>query len=98
MIRYIKIALAAFASLFCLFYALQNIANLGSAEWFVGAMTAMEGHEAYPNTFAFAIKSPKSGDSSLKSGPSIITLMLGQSTELSPDFPQRSCPRISRIK
>ena len=58
MIRYLKIALAAFASLFCLFYALQNIANLGSAEWFVGAMTAMEGHEAYPNTFAFAIKSP----------------------------------------
>jgi len=56
--RYIKIVLAAFASLFCLFYALQNIVNLGSAEWFVGAMTAMEGHEAYPNTFAFAVKSP----------------------------------------
>ncbi|MGI9220207.1 MAG: DUF2165 family protein [Woeseiaceae bacterium] len=56
--RYIKIGLAAFASLFCLFYALQNLANLGAAEWFVGTMTAMEGHEAYPNTFAFAIKSP----------------------------------------
>ena len=56
--RYIKIALAAFAALFCLFYAIQNIANLGAAEWFVGTMTAMEGHEAYPNTFAFAIKSP----------------------------------------
>ena len=56
--RYIKIALAAFASLFCLFYAIQNMANLGAAEWFVGTMTAMEGHQAYPNTFAFAVKSP----------------------------------------
>ena len=56
--RYIKIALAAFASLFCLFYAIQNIANLGPAEWFVGTMSAMEGHEAYPNTFAFAVSSP----------------------------------------
>ncbi|MDH3337221.1 MAG: DUF2165 domain-containing protein [Gammaproteobacteria bacterium] len=56
--RYIKIVLAAFASLFCLFYAIQNIANLGPAEWFVGTMTAMEGHEAYPNSFAFAVKSP----------------------------------------
>lgn len=56
--RYIKIGLAAFASLFCLFYAIQNVVNLGAAEWFVGTMTAMEGHEAYPNTFAFAIKSP----------------------------------------
>jgi predicted small integral membrane protein len=56
--RYIKIALAIFASLFCLFYAIQNMVNLGSAEWFVGTMTAMEGHEAYPNTFAFAISSP----------------------------------------
>jgi predicted small integral membrane protein len=56
--RTIKIALAAFASLFCLFYALQNIFNLGAAEWFVGAMTAMEGHEAYPKTFGFAVTSP----------------------------------------
>ena len=56
--RHIKIVLAAFASLFCLFYALQNIVNLGAAEWFVGSMTAMEGHEAYPNSIAFAIKSP----------------------------------------
>ena len=56
--RYVKIALAAFASLFCLFYAIQNMANLGPAEWFVGTMTGMEGHEAYPNTFAFAVNSP----------------------------------------
>ena len=58
MSRYTKIGLAAFSSLFCLFYALQNMANLEAAEWFVGTMTALEGHEAYPNTFAFAIKSP----------------------------------------
>lgn len=58
MLRYIKIALAAFAALFCVFYALQNIVNLGPAEWFVGAMSGMEGHEAYPNTFAFAVSSP----------------------------------------
>ena len=51
--RYIKIALAAFASLFCLFYAIQNIVNLGPATWFVGTMAGMEGHEAYPNTFGF---------------------------------------------
>ena len=56
--RYMKIALAAFAALFCLFYAFQNIANPGPAEWFVGTMTAMEGHEAYPNTFGFAVNSP----------------------------------------
>lgn len=56
--RYIKIALATFAALFCLFYAIQNIMNLGSAEWFVGTMTAMEGHEAYPDSFAFAVTSP----------------------------------------
>ena len=58
MVRYLKIALAVFASLFCLFYAIQNIANLGAAEWFVGTMTAMEDHQAYPKTFAFSVTSP----------------------------------------
>lgn len=58
MIRYVKIALAAFAALFCIFYAIQNIANLGPAEWFVGTMSGMEGHAAYPNTFGFAVSSP----------------------------------------
>ena len=56
--RYIKIALAAFASLFCLFYAIQNMVNLGPATWFVGTMAGREGHEAYPNTFGFAVTSP----------------------------------------
>ena len=58
MIRYMKIALVIFASLFCLFYAIQNILNLGPAEGFVGTMTRMEGHEVYQHTFAFAVKSP----------------------------------------
>ena len=48
--RCIKIALAAYVSMFYLFYAIQNMANLGAAEWFVGTMTSMEGHVAYPNT------------------------------------------------
>ena len=56
--RYIKIGLAAFAALFCLFYAIQNMANLGPAEWFVGTMSSMQGHEAYPNSFGFAVTSP----------------------------------------
>jgi predicted small integral membrane protein len=56
--RFIKIALAAFAALFCVFYAIQNMANLGPAEWFVGTMSGMEGHEAYPDTFGFAVSSP----------------------------------------
>lgn len=58
MMRYLKIALAAFAALFCIFYALQNMANLGPAEWFVGSMSGMEGHEAYPDSFGFAVTSP----------------------------------------
>lgn len=58
MIRWLKIGLAAFAALFCIFYAAQNMANLGPAEWFVGTMSGMEGHEAYPNTFGFAVSSP----------------------------------------
>ena len=53
--RYIKIALAASASLFCLFYAIQNMANLGAAEWFVGTMTAMLSSTTFAFTaFAFA--------------------------------------------
>lgn len=58
MIRSIKIVLAVFAALFCLFYSFQNMVNLGPAEWFVGTMSGMEGHEAYPKTFGFAVTSP----------------------------------------
>ena len=58
MIRYIKIALAASVSLFCLMYALQNVVNLEAANWFVAYTTGMEGHEKYPSHFGPAISAP----------------------------------------
>ena len=57
MIRYIKILMAASVSLFCLIYALQNLANLDAAGWFVSYTTSMEGHEAYPSHFGPAVTS-----------------------------------------
>jgi len=56
--RLLKIALAASASVFCLFYAIQNLVNLDPAFGFVQLMVGMEGHEAYPNHFGPAIHSP----------------------------------------
>jgi len=58
MIRYIKIAMIASVSVFCLAYALQNIVNLAAAEWFVAYTTSMEGHDKYPSHFGPAITSP----------------------------------------
>ncbi len=58
MIRLIKAALAAFASLFCLFYALQNIANLQAAFGFVAYVGSMADHLAYPNAFGPAVTNP----------------------------------------
>jgi len=58
MIRYIKIAMAASVSLFCLMYALQNIVNLDAANWFVSYTTSMEGHDKYPAHFGPAVTSP----------------------------------------
>lgn len=58
MIRLIKIGLAAFASLFCLFYALQNIVNLQSAFGFVAYIGSMADHPAYPQAFGPAVTSP----------------------------------------
>lgn len=58
MIRYIKIAMIASVSIFCLAYALQNIVNLESAHWFVSYTTSMEGHEKYASHFGPAITSP----------------------------------------
>ena len=58
MIRLIKISLAAFASLFCLFYALQNIANLQAAFGFVAYIGSMADHPAYPQSFGPAVTSP----------------------------------------
>ena len=58
LIRYLKIDLALFIALFCLFYATQNLFNLQSAHWFVSTTLAMEGHELYPGHFGPTINSP----------------------------------------
>lgn len=58
LMRYLKIILALFIALFCLFYATQNLFNLKSAHWFVSTTLAMEGHELYPGHFGPAIRSP----------------------------------------
>ncbi|RUO20283.1 DUF2165 domain-containing protein [Aliidiomarina haloalkalitolerans] len=56
-LRTIKILLVAAIGFMCLFYALQNIANLDAAHGFVAAVFSNAGHEIYPNTFFFAIES-----------------------------------------
>ncbi len=56
--RFIKIFLAIFVALFCLFYATQNVWNLSAGHWFVGHMASMEGHEAYPAHFGPPVTSP----------------------------------------
>ena len=58
MIRYIKIALVASVSVFCLSYALQNVVNLEAAHWFVSYTTSMEGHEKYASHFGPAVTAP----------------------------------------
>ena len=58
MIRTFKIALAVFIALFCLTYAAQNLMNLQAAHGFVGLMTSMADHVAYPNHIGPPIKSP----------------------------------------
>jgi predicted small integral membrane protein len=57
LIRYLKIDLAIFIALFCLFYATQNIFNLEAAYGFVALMLSMDGHVAYPNHFGPAVTS-----------------------------------------
>lgn len=51
MIRLIKIGIAVFVALFCLFYAIQNLVNLEAAHSFVALMAGMGDHVAYPNHF-----------------------------------------------
>jgi predicted small integral membrane protein len=58
MIRLIKTGIAVCVSLFCLFYAAQNLMNLQAAHGFVGLMASMADHVAYPNHFGPAITSP----------------------------------------
>ncbi|MGQ4275567.1 DUF2165 family protein [Pseudidiomarina sp. E22-M8] len=54
-LRWIKVLLVLSMGLMCLFYALQNMANLDPVYYFVGSVLTMADHEYYPNTFAFAI-------------------------------------------
>jgi predicted small integral membrane protein len=58
MTRYIKIALVASVSVFCLSYALQNVVNLEAAHWFVSYTTSMEDHEKYASHFGPAVTAP----------------------------------------
>jgi predicted small integral membrane protein len=58
MMRLIKIILAAFVALFCVFYAVQNIVNLQAAHGFVAYVASMADHTAYPAHFGPAITAP----------------------------------------
>lgn len=58
MMRLIKILLAAFVAIFCIFYAVQNIVNLQAAHGFVAYVASMADHNAYPAHFGPAITSP----------------------------------------
>ncbi len=58
MMRIIKILLAAFVALFCVFYAVQNIVNLQAAHGFVAYVASMADHTAYPSHFGPPITAP----------------------------------------
>lgn len=58
MIRVLKSVLLAFVAVFCLVYAAQNLANLEAGHGFVSAMTAMEGHAAYPARIGPSVTAP----------------------------------------
>ncbi|RUO34258.1 DUF2165 family protein [Aliidiomarina sanyensis] len=57
-LRTIKILLALFIGLLCVFYAAQNVVNLAEAHFFMGYVLGLSDHQAYPNTFAFGISNP----------------------------------------
>ncbi len=60
-IRYLKIMFAVIASMMCLIYVLQNLANTGPVhQYFMYVMSGAD-HQAYPETFAFHITSPTLG-------------------------------------
>ena len=58
MMRFIKMLLAAFVALFCVFYALQNIVNLQAAHGFVVYVVGMADHAAYSSHFGPSIIAP----------------------------------------
>jgi predicted small integral membrane protein len=56
--RLVKILLAVFVALFCVFYAVQNIVNLQAGHGFVAYVASMSGHEAYPAHFGPPVTVP----------------------------------------
>ncbi|WP_258240597.1 DUF2165 domain-containing protein [Pseudidiomarina homiensis] len=57
-LKWLKILLTGSLGLLCLFYALQNIANLDAVYSVMAAVMGMENHNYYPTTFAFTISQP----------------------------------------
>ena len=56
--RLIKVLLGGFVALFCLFYALQNIANLQAGYGFVAYVASMADHVPYPDHFGPPVTMP----------------------------------------
>lgn len=57
-IRYIKIVLVVCASLLCLAYAAQNVANINEAFAAMAYVMGMHDHGVYPASFLPAVQSP----------------------------------------
>jgi len=57
-IRYLKFVFVAFVSLLCLFYAAQNVINLGACyQTFAYVLGALD-HQVYPDSIFPAVQSP----------------------------------------
>ena len=57
-IRHLKIVFVAFISLLCLFYAAQNVANLGACYQAFAYVLGGVDHEVYPDSIFPAVQSP----------------------------------------
>lgn len=57
-LKWIKILLTLALSFLCLFYAIQNIVNIDAVYGVMSAVMGMDGHQYYPQTFAFNITQP----------------------------------------
>ncbi|WP_417689767.1 DUF2165 family protein [Pseudidiomarina sp.] len=58
LLKWIKILLTLALSFLCLFYAIQNIANVDAVFGVMSAVMGMDGHQYYPQTFAFNVTQP----------------------------------------
>lgn len=58
LLRYLKIDFVVLIALLCLFYAGQNVANLGACYWSFEYVMGLSDHGSYPNSFFPAITSP----------------------------------------